>query len=454
MSVDRGDRLVLDVTAMGQAGDGVARAPDGRTLFVRGALPGERVRATVTELRANFARARLDEVESASPERISPPCPVFGRCGGCTFQHWTYDAELRHKQDRVVQALRRIGGFDAPPVDPVVPSPELYGYRAKASFAFGGTADDPVLGFYEPGSHRVVPLERCAIQDDLISAVLGAALPAAEGLRLMPYQEEVDQGLVRHLVVRASRWQQASAAMIVATTADPRLATWAERLMGRVPTLAGVAVNVNPGRTNRIEGPVTHILAGDAVLQEKILGVPFRVAPDAFFQVNPVQVERLYGLALEGMGPTRAETAYDLYAGVGTLARLMADRATTVEAVEMNPSAVAEGRRNTVGSGVRFHVGAVERVVEELVKHAARPDVVVLDPPRSGVRPEVLAVLLAAAPQRIVYVSCRPETLARDLGILKPSYALRTVAPVDMFARSDHVEAVAVVERKGSAETS
>lgn len=432
---------------MGQAGDGVAAAPDGRTLFVRGALPGERVRATVTELHSNFVRGRLDEVLGASADRLSPPCPVFGRCGGCTFQHWSYAAELAHKQDRVVQALRRIGGFEAPPVAPVVPAPEPYGYRAKASFAFGGTADHPSLGFYEAGSHRVVRLAHCAIQDDLINDVLTAALPAAAGLGLAPYQEEGGQGLLRHLVVRASRWQQASAAMMVATEADPRLTLWAERLMARVPTLAGVVVNVNPDRTNRIEGPVTHTVAGDPVLHERILGVPFRVAPDAFFQVNPVQVERLYALAIAGMGPTRVGTAFDLYAGVGTLARLMADRATTVEAVEMNPAAVAEGRRNTAGGSVRFHVGAVEHVVGQLLAEGVKPDVVVLDPPRSGVRREVMAVLQEAAPARIVYVSCRPETLARDLRRLSAAYTLRSVSPVDMFARSDHVEAVAVLER-------
>ncbi len=432
---------------MGQAGDGVAKAPDGRTLFVRGALPGERVRATVTELHSHFARGRLEDVLRASEDRVSPPCPVFGRCGGCAFQHWDYGAELRHKQDRVVQALRRIGGFDAPPVAPAVPAPDPYGYRAKASFAFGGTAARPVLGFYEAGSHRVVPVARCAIQDDLVNDVLAAALPAAAGLALPPYQEATGEGLLRHLVVRASRRPRASAVMVVATEADPRLAVWAQRLMDHVPTLAGVAVNVNPARTNRIEGPVTHVVAGDPVLQETILGVPFLVAPDAFFQVNPVQVERLYALALEGMGPDWVETAFDLYAGVGTLARLMGDRATRVEAVEMNPAAVAQGRRNTEGAPVRFHVGAVERVVGQLVADGLRPDVVVLDPPRSGIRPEVVAALLDAAPRRLVYVSCRPETLARDLRALSEGYALRSVAPVDMFARSDHVESVAVMER-------
>lgn len=445
MSVDRGAQVVVDVTAMGQAGDGVAKGPDGRTLFVRGALPGERVRATVTELRTHFVRGRLDQVLQASDERVSPPCPVFGRCGGCAFQHWSYDAELRHKQDRLVQALRRIGGFEAPPVEPVVPAPDPYGYRAKASFAYAGTVDHPVLGFYAAGSHRVVPLAHCAIQDDPINEVLAAALPAAAGLALAPYQEETGHGLLRHLVVRASRWQRTTAAMIVATAPDPRLTVWAERLMARVPALAGVAVNVNPDRTNRIEGPVTRTLAGDPVLQEQILGVPFRVAPDAFFQVNPVQVERLYALALTGMGPDGVGTAWDLYAGVGTLARLMAHRARWVDAVEMNARAVAEGRQNTAGYPVRFHVGGVEDVLAELLDGGSVPDVVVMDPPRTGVRPAVVAALLKARPRRIVYVSCRPETLARDLGLLSQRYTLRSVEAVDMFPRSDHVESVAVL---------
>ena len=444
-SVERGDVLVVPISAMGLAGDGMATAPDGRKLFVRGGLPGEQVRATITELHANFARGQLEAVLEEAPERVAPPCPVFGRCGGCTFQHWSYGAELRHKRQRVASALTRIGGFQAPPVAPVVPAPDPYGYRAKASFAWAGTAGQLVLGFYEPGSHRVVPVGACAIQDPLVNDVLAAAGPAAAELGLAPFDESRRAGLLRHLVVRASRRQRQSMAMLVAAAWDPRLEEWGRRLLARVPSLAGAAVNLNPDVTNRIEGPVTRIVAGDPVLHEEILGVPFRIAPDAFFQVNPVQVERLYTLALEGMGGGRVGVALDLYAGVGALARLMAERAARVEAVEMNPAAVAEGQRNTAGWPVQFHAGAAEVVTGALIAQGLKPDVAVLDPPRSGVRPAVLEALRRAAPPRIVYVSCRPETLARDLQLLTASYELQSAQPVDMFPRSDHVEVVAVM---------
>jgi 23S rRNA (uracil1939-C5)-methyltransferase len=442
-----GARVELAVTHMGQSGDGVAAAPDGLTLFVRGGLPGERVLAEVTERRAHWGRARLLKVLAPSPDRVAAPCPAFGICGGCAFQHWTYAAELRHKRRRVAEALRRVGGFAEIAVAPVVPAPDPYGYRAKASFAVSGRPGALRIGFYAAGTHRVVPLAECAIQDPLVNRVLAAAGPLLDDLRLPPYDERTGEGVLRHLVVRQSRLEGRAVAMAVVASMDPALYVWADRLMAAEPAVAGVAANVNPDRTNRIEGPLTKPLAGRPVLQEQVLGVRFAVAPDAFFQVNPVQVEVLYRLALDALGPGRLATVLELYAGVGTLTRLLAERADRVEAVEQTPSAVVEGRRNTAGFNVAFYAGAAEDVVPRRVEEGMAPDAAVLDPPRSGARPPVLRALLAARPRRIVYISCRPETLARDLRVLREGYRLESVRPVDMFPRSDHVEVVAALDR-------
>jgi len=442
-----GDAVTLTVVGVGQAGEGVARAPSGLTLFVPGALPGEKLLATVTELHASWGRARLDELLTRSPDRVTPPCPVFGRCGGCAFQHWSYAAELEHKASRVASALTRIGGLGDTVVNPVVPASATYAYRAKGSFAFGGRAGALELGFYAARTHRLVAFDHCAIQAPLVNRVVGVAATLANDFGWAPYDESTGHGLLRHLVVRASRAEGRVAAMVVVTRHEPGLAQWAERLMAAVPELVGVAENLNAEATNRIQGRVTRTLAGDPVLHEEILGGKFAVAPDAFFQVNPAQVETLYQLALDALGPGNLETALDLYAGVGTLAVLLARRVRQVVAVELSAAAVAEGRANTAGLSVVFHQGAAERVMRQLVAEGYRPDAVVMDPPRTGARPEVLEALMAAAPARIAYISCRPETLARDLAVLARDYHVDGVTPVDMFPQSDHVEAVAALSR-------
>jgi 23S rRNA (uracil1939-C5)-methyltransferase len=443
-----GSLLTLRVERMGRNGEGVATLPDGRVVFVAGALPGETVTARLTEMRSRFARATTVAVEMPAPDRVAPPCPVYDACGGCVFQHWDYDAELRYKTQRVRDALERIAGVPNPPVEPVRGSLDPYLYRAKGSFPWGGQPGRLTLGLYRRGTHDLVPVTACLIQDPLVNEVIRAAVPAADALGLEPYDEAYHAGLLRHLVVRMSRAEQRAVALLVSRADDPRFRRWALALMEAVPAVKGVAVNVNPDRGNRILGPTTRALAGDPWLTEEILGARFRVAPDAFFQVHPGQVAVLYRIVLDTVVP--AATVWDLYAGVGTLAVLLAREGCAVRAVEVVPSAVEAGRANAASNGVavRFHAGAAEEVVPRLVERGERPDVVVADPPRSGLRPPVIEALLAAAPSRIVYVSCEPESLARDVGALMVQYELVRAAPVDLFPRTDHVETVAVLERR------
>jgi 23S rRNA (uracil1939-C5)-methyltransferase len=443
-----GGRARLRIERMGRNGEGVAALPSGQVVFVAGGLPGETVQAEITDVRSRYARARATAVVEPAPERVVPPCPVYAACGGCVFQHWRYEAELAYKRERVRQALERIGGLPGVEVEPVRGASSPYGYRAKGSFPWGGVPGHLTLGLYRRGTHDVVPVERCAIQDPVINRVLAAAPAIADGLRLEPYDEKTGSGLLRHLVVRTSRRERRAVALVVARGADPRLIAFARSLMRQVDALKGVAANFNPSPGNRILGDDTVVLAGDPWLQEDILGARFRLGADTFFQVHPEQVAVLYGMVLTAV-PAVAE-AWDLYAGVGTLAVLLARRAARVRAVEVSPAAVALGRLNARDNGVqvRFYQGAAEDVVPRLAEEGARPDVAVLDPPRSGLRPPVIEALKRLRPERIVYVSCEPESLARDVAAFHEDYRVGRVAPVDLFPRTDHVETVLIMDAR------
>jgi 23S rRNA (uracil1939-C5)-methyltransferase len=444
-----GVRPWVAIHRMGRDGEGVGTLPDGRVVFVRGALPGERARVRVTATHRTYARAVAEAIEEPSRERVVPPCPVFGRCGGCALQHWDYQAEQTYKADRVRDALVRVGGLADPPVAALVGARDPYGYRGKASFVWGGRPGALVLGLYAWRSHEVVPVRACAIQARPINAVLAAALAPADRLRLEPYDETTGKGLLRHLVIRMSRLERRTVVLLVATRRDPRLGKWARQLMAAEPGVKGVALNLNAERTNRILGSVTLPLAGDPTLVEEILGARFALSPEAFFQVNPEQVAVLYRLVLDALPPTM-DTAVDLYAGVGTLAVLMGRRARRVVAVEAVPAAAEWARINAVENGVvvDVRVGPAETAFVEWVKAGGRADAVVLDPPRSGVRPPVVEALKRLEPPRLVYVSCNPETLARDLAALAEAYRVTRVTPVDLFPRTDHVECVATLVRR------
>lgn len=441
--------LHLKVDRMGRNGEGVAVLPDGRVAFIGGALPGEIVEARISEQHARYARGQAVAVLDRSPERRLPPCPVYWDCGGCTFQHWSYEAEGAYKVDRVREALARIGGVEAH-VAPLRAPQYPYRYRTKASFPWTGTPGQAALGLYGRKSHQVVATDRCLIQDPMLDDLLSAAVLAANALKLEPYDEVGGRGVLRHLVLRASHTDHRTVVLVVVTRRDPRLKVWAERLMAAVDHLQGVALSVQRERTNKILGGPAETLAGRPVLHEQLAGMVFEVGADVFFQVNPGQMESLLDVMTEEVGPGRGRLALDLYAGVGVLGLLMARAGYRVTAVESSSRAVASGRASARDNGlaIDFRTGAVEEVLPALIEGGYRPDLVVLDPPRSGVRPVVAATLLDAAPSRIIYVSCDPETLARDVALWQSLYEVRTVAPVDLFPRTDHVETVLTLVRR------
>jgi 23S rRNA (uracil1939-C5)-methyltransferase len=404
-------------------GDGLARV-GGQAVFVPGAAPGDRVEVEVVERHKTYARARIVDLVAAGPERQDPPCPLFGRCGGCQWQHLKYEAQLRWKREIVQDAFRRIARMDVH-VARVVPSPSPWRYRHKTAVPLG-------IGFYAHGSHEVVPFDECLVQHPLLDRIVRAV----RGLGLPPYDERTHRGLLRHVVARCNlRGDQAVVALVVT---DPRVE--AGSLMAQIPEIRGVVANINTQPGNVILGARSVVLAGDDAITEEVDGLKFRISAESFFQVNPAAAAALHRMAAEAAGG--GETALDLYAGVGSIALRLARAFERVVAVELSGAAAADARRNAQLNGIA-NAEFVRARVEDVA--VPRAEAVVLDPPRKGAGAEVIAAVARTRPERIVYVSCDPATLARDARMLADAgWAPRSVVPLDMFPQTAHVECVAL----------
>ena len=443
----RGEKLDLAITGLNHRGQGVGRHGE-LVVFVPYACPGDEIRAEVTAVKRGYATARLLAVTRPSPDRIKPACPVFGNCGGCTLQHIAYGRQLALKTELVRDVLTRLGGFKAPVVRPCLGMDDPWGFRGKAGFPVGGRRGRLVAGFYAAGSHRLVPVESCPVQHPVNNRIMAEAVRLATKYGLEPYNERTGRGTLRHVLAKVATGT--GQAMAVLVTNQPQLpggADLARELAGRVPELAAVVQNVNPERTNRVLGRQSQVLWGAATIEDRLGGLRFRISAESFVQTNPAQAEVTYDLALAYAAVGEADTAVDAYCGIGTITLILARRARAVYGVENVAAAVADARHNAELNDIanaEFICGDVAEVLPDLARRGVRPAALVLDPPRKGVAPEVVAAALAMAPARIVYVSCAPATLARDLARLAAGgYELVEVQPVDMFPHTAHVEAVA-----------
>ena len=449
--VQVGERHPVRIEDLDTAGDGVGRVNQ-LVVFVPGTVPGDEALVEVTAVEKRHARGRLIRLLAPSPDRVVPPCPVADRCGGCQLQALAYPAQLRWKERRVREALRRIGGLDGVPVLPVRGMQEPWRYRNKAQYPLAAVNGHIAMGFYARGTHAIVEADDCLIQDPLNVevAALARSLLARYGVPI--YDETTGEGVVRHVVVRASRWHRT--AMVVLVTNGPQLPHRDAIVQGLAahPRVASVVQNINPRRTNVIFGDETRVLWGEAHLEDRIGPVRFLISPRSFFQVNGVQVEVLYEQVRRDAGLMGSERVLDAYCGVGTIALYLARDAREVVGIESVPEAVADAERNARHNAIanaRFHVGLVEDVLPDLVQQGQRFDVAILDPPRRGCEPAVLEALARAAVPRLVYVSCHPESLARDLARLSAlGYDTEQVQPVDMFPMTTHVESVARLRRR------
>ena len=483
--VVEGQTITSEIVGLTHDGEGVGRV-DGFTLFVHGALPSERVRAEVVSVGKSFGRARMVELLTASAERREPPCPIYETCGGCQLQHLDYAAQLRWKWQHVADCLVRIGKLtvagqegDSPKnvserdtcgegrvgtsahfhlahnsitVHPVLGMADPWRYRNKAQVPVGSGATGLVGGFFEEGSHDIVDMDACLIQQEENEQTVRAVKETARTLAISAYDRATGRGLLRHVVVRHARKTGQRMVALVTNGRDiPHEVEWVRLIREQVPGLSSIVQNVNTARTSAVFGELTRTLWGEDFIYDEIDGIRFAISARSFFQVNPVQTEKLYRQAVAYAGLTGEETVIDAYCGIGTITLFLARHARRVYGVETVPEAIEDARRNARLNRIanaEFAVGRAEDVLPRWQRAGVSPDVIVVDPPRKGCDPALIATMLELRPARIVYVSCNPATLARDLRLLEDGgYRTAEVQPVDMFPHTGHVECVVLMSR-------
>lgn len=449
-SWQQGSLVEVTITDLSDRGDGVGRFGQ-RVVFVPDTVTGDRAIIRLLHVKPQYAHGKLHELLEPSPHRVRPRCIVADKCGGCQWQHVSDAYQLEAKQNQLIQALRRIGGFEHPPVDlPLNPTDSL-SYRNKATYPLERSPNGQVqAGYYQKGSHHLINLNQCPIQDVRLNPLLAEIKQDIQQRGWSIYNEARHQGNLRHLSLRIGR--RTGEMLLTLISKDGKLldveaqaAIWMERY----PMLVGVCLNHNPDRTNAIFGAETYCVAGSPYLQEIFAGLTFQISPETFFQVNTEAAEALVEVILAELNLTGTEVLVDAYCGIGTLTLPLAQRVRQAIGLEIQPEAIAQAQQNAIANqltNVEFYPGAVATQLPDLRVH---PDIVLLDPPRKGCEDAVIKALLELQPARIVYVSCNPATLARDLKQLcqMGGYQLTRVQPADFFPQTAHVECAAFLVR-------
>ena len=449
--VAKGEELELRIDSLAYGGNGVARL-DGFVVFVRRGLPGDMVRARVTKVKGGYAEAVVVDVVEPGAVRVEPACAHFGSCGGCRFQDLAYEVQAREKEQQVRDALERLGGLSGFELEPILPAESTYAYRNKLEYSFTGTPAGPALGFHRAGRwDQVLEIERCWLTTDLGNAIREAVRDWARAEQLPAYGQASGEGYLRHLVVREGRNTAQALVVLVTAPGELRGADALVEALRRFPEVRGIhwAVNDRPAEVTNLP---TRVLWGEDAIEEELLGLRFRVRPNAFLQTNTAMCERLYEVALRYAALTGEETAYDLYCGIGTIGGARARETLTVWGIESSEESVACAVENAERNGLAnaaFFAGEVGADLAELRDRSGPPDVVVVDPPRAGLAGKALRAIVRLEAPRLVYVSCNPTTLAGNARELcsEGGYRLVKAQPVDMFPHTPHVETVALFTR-------
>lgn len=433
------------VTALNSHGQGIC-SHQNLKIFIDHAIPGEKIRAEITEKKKNFGIGKLLKVQIESLERVKPICPIFKQCGGCQIMHLSYTKQLEFKKDKVQEALRKIGKIDAP-VLPCLPSPNPLSYRNKIQLPFFEFNGRLTLGLYQQKSHDPQEIAECFIHCELGEKIFKQTKELFQNSSFKAYDEKAKTGQLRHLLIKTAIFNQECLVVIIASSKDKQkeMKAIADELIKRCPEVKGVVLNLNQKRFNSIMGDDYITLSGRPHIYEKLLGKTFKISAHSFFQVNPRQAEKLYSKALEFADLQKDQIALDAYCGTGTLSILAAKNAKKVIGIENIKSAVDDACENAKTNQIancEFILGNVEDKIDQIKK----ADVVFLNPPRKGCELSVLQAINTLKPQRIVYVSCDPATLARDLAHLKEfGYTVKQVQPFDMFPQTNHVETCALL---------
>lgn len=454
--VEKNKEYIFDIISQGYEGEGIAKIDNKYPIFIEGALKGEKVKVRIVKVNKNFAYGKLMEVLEASEERVNPPCAIYKRCGGCKLQHASYKAQLDFKWDRVKDCVSKIGKLDPSIVKYPLGMEEPWRYRNKVQLPIGLINGEVKIGFFAPRSHDIIDMESCLIQDEIGDKVVKLTREWIEKFNIRPYNvdgEYDEKGIVRHIMIR--RGFTTNEVMVVLVTNGEKLPhkeEFVDLMVKNIPGIKSVIQNINSKKTNVILGLESKTLWGEDTISDYIGDFRFNISPLSFFQVNPIQTEVLYGKALEYANLTGNEEVFDAYCGTGTITLFLSQKAKKVYGVEIIPQAIdnawINAKENKV-ENVEFFVGESEVVIPDLINKGVKADVVVVDPPRKGCDKKLLDAITNIDAKKIVYVSCDPSTLGRDLQVLEENgYKTLEVQPVDMFPNTAHIENVALLIKK------
>jgi 23S rRNA (uracil1939-C5)-methyltransferase len=442
----------VEIAGMTHEGQGVGRI-DNFTIFVDGAITGELVEIKLIKVTKSYGVGKLLNILRPSADRVEPFCSSYKRCGGCSLQHMDYNAQLKYKTNLVRETIKRIGKLGNVLVHDTIGMQEAFNYRNKAQYPVAAINSEVVIGFYAKRSHDVVHSDECRVQDELSDRVRNIVKGFILENKISVYDETTRKGLIRHVMTRKGfKTGEVMVVLVINGEDVPKRQELVDALISNVKNIKSVVLNVNTTNTNVIMGERNITIYGSDSIADFIGKYKFNISPLSFFQVNPLQTEILYNKALEYAGLTGSETVFDLYCGIGTIALFLSEKAKKVYGVEVVEAAVADARKNAENNGVtnvEFIAGEAEKVIPDVYSKGIRADVVVVDPPRKGCDEDLLKTLVDMQPERIVYVSCNPATLARDLNYLdERGFKALEVQPMDMFPWTAHVECVIGMQRK------
>ncbi len=449
--LSQGQSIVLTIRSIGINGEGIGYYKK-KVVFVEGALPEEVVIAEITKVQKNLAYAKLVRIKERSPQRTKPNCPVYYECGGCQLQHLDYSGQLKAKKEIVVEAFQRYFRSEKQPeVRETIGMDYSWGYRNKVQLQVGKTGKKLIAGLYSEGSHQLIDISDCPVQHPMTNQVVKATKVVLDKLGIPIYDEYKQTGIIRTIVVRVGVYTE-KAQLTLVTTAEPipKVNELITELRASMPFLKSIMQNINPQKTPLIFGERTKLLWGEERINERLGHLQFSLSARAFFQLNPKQTVTLYDLVKQACGLTGKEHIVDAYCGVGTIGLWLAPQARSVRGIEIIPEAVTDATENAKQSDIKnakFYVGKAEELLPQWAREGYRPDIVVVDPPRTGCDEQLLKTLLSSKPKKIIYVSCNPSTLAKDCDILRRQYRIEWIQPVDMFSQTSHVEVIVKLEK-------
>ena len=453
MEFRKNDLVTLEIEDCGIDGEGIGKA-DGFTVFVKDAVIGDTVTAKIIKAKKNYGYGRLMEVLKPSPYRVEPKCEFARQCGGCQLQALSYDQQLVFKTNKVKGHLERIGGFTDIPMEPIIGMDELFHYRNKAQFPVGRNKEGKIVtGFYAGRTHNIIENRDCALGVVENKEVLDRVIAHMEKYRIEPYNEATGKGLVRHVLIRYGYFTKEVMVCLILNGNKILKEEQLVKSLCEIPGMTSITINVNKKHSNVILGEEIRLLWGQEYITDRIGDISYQISPLSFYQVNPMQTQKLYAKALEYADLHGEETVWDLYCGIGTISLFLAQKAKFVRGVEIVPAAIENAKENAKLNGLEnteFFVGKAEEVLpREYKKNGVYADVIVVDPPRKGCDETLLETMIEMNPERIVYVSCDSATLARDLKYLcARGYELRKVCPVDQFGMTVHVETVVLLSQQ------